>query len=136
MYLIDAMSRTPVYEQIIAQTEDFILKGIFSAGDKLPSVRNLSVELSVNPNTIQKALSELDRRRLITSVPGKGSFISENAMEILHDAKSRELEELKVKLTEFRIAGITKADVMRCVDEVFEDGAAAITTGGGHNDQG
>ena len=59
MYQIDVMSRTPVYEQIIRQTEDFILKGIVNAGDKMPSVRSLSVELSVNPNTIQKAISEL-----------------------------------------------------------------------------
>ena len=67
MYQIDVMSRTPVYEQIIRQTEEFILKGVLKPGDRMPSVRTLSVELSVNPNTIQKAIAELDRRTLIKS---------------------------------------------------------------------
>ncbi|EEC56496.1 transcriptional regulator, GntR family [[Bacteroides] pectinophilus ATCC 43243] len=87
MYQIDVISRTPVYEQIIRQTEEFILKGVLKPGDRMPSVRTLSVELSVNPNTIQKAIAELDRRTLIKSVPGKGSFISDNALELMHIAK-------------------------------------------------
>ena len=63
MFQIDIMSRIPVYEQIIRQTEKFILIGVLNAGDKLPSVRQLSAELSINPNTIQKAFTELDRKR-------------------------------------------------------------------------
>ena len=53
MYQIDVMSRIPVYEQIVEQTEKFILAGILCAADKIPSVRSMSVELSVNPNTRQ-----------------------------------------------------------------------------------
>ena len=98
MYQIDVMSRTPVYEQIIRQTEEFILKGVLKPGDRMPSVRTLSVELSVNPNTIQKAIAELDRRTLIKSVPGKGSFISDNALELMHIAKEDELQDIKTQL--------------------------------------
>lgn len=130
MYQIDVMSRTPVYEQIIRQTEDFILKGIINTGDKMPSVRNLSVELSVNPNTIQKAISELDRSGLITSVPGKGSFISENALDILHKVKTDELKSIKTQLISLRMAGVTKEDVIRCVDEVFDKALTDNKTGG------
>ena len=72
MFKIDIMSRVPVYEQIIEQMEKFILTGILSAKEQVPSVRSLSVELSVNPNTIQKAYSDLDRREIIYSVPGRG----------------------------------------------------------------
>ncbi len=121
MYQIDVMSRTPVYEQIIQQTEEFILKGILSSGDRMPSVRTLSVELSVNPNTIQRAISELDRMNLIKSVPGKGSFISDNALDILRLAKADELEGIKTQLLGLKTAGITKEDVMRCVNEVYKD---------------
>lgn len=121
MYQIDVMSRTPVYEQIIRQTEEFILKGILNAGDRMPSVRTLSVELSVNPNTIQKAVSELDRRELIKSVPGKGSYISENALKLLQLEKADELNDVKKQLISLRMAGVTKADVMSCVNEVFSD---------------
>ena len=51
MYQIDVMSRTPVYEQIIRQTEEFILKGVLKPGDRMPSVRTLSVELSDRKST-------------------------------------------------------------------------------------
>ena len=61
MFQIDVMSRKPVYEQLINQMERFILTGVMHQDDQIPSVRSLSVELAVNPNTIQKAYSELDR---------------------------------------------------------------------------
>ena len=55
MFVVDVMSRVPVYEQIIKQVEEQVLTGILKEGDKLPSVRSLSVKLSINPNTIHKA---------------------------------------------------------------------------------
>lgn len=55
MFQIDPQSRFAVYEQIIDQFERFLLIGVLTAGDKMPSVRNLSVELRVNPNTVQRA---------------------------------------------------------------------------------
>lgn len=121
MYQIDVMSRIPVYEQIVEQTEKYILAGILCAGDKIPSVRNLSVELSVNPNTIQKAVAELDRRGVIFSVPGKGSFVSEHAMEALTVAKRGGLNIMRDKLREFKLAGITKSEVLEVVDEVYKE---------------
>ena len=72
MLYIDVMSRTPVYEQIITQIEKLIGAGIMKEGEQLPSVRSLSIQLSVNPNTIQKAYGELDAKGIIGSVPGKG----------------------------------------------------------------
>ena len=130
MYQIDVMSRTPVYEQIIRQTEEFILKGVLKPGDRMPSVRTLSV----NPNTIQKAIAELDRRTLIKSVPGKGSFISDNALELMHIAKEDELQDIKTQLISLKMAGITKEDVISCVDEVFGDSSSNNMTGGQSND--
>ena len=55
MFHIDPLSRKPVYEQIIDQMERFVLTGLMKPGTQLPSVRSLSMELSINPNTIQKA---------------------------------------------------------------------------------
>ena len=89
MFQIDSLSRQPVYEQLIEQMERFILLGLLRAGDQLPSVRSLSVELSINPNTIQKAYGELDSRGLIYSIPGIGCFVTENAVEILSRLKRR-----------------------------------------------
>ena len=69
MFQIDALSRTPVYLQLVEQTERLILSGVLTPGQQMPSVRNLSIALSVNPNTIQKAYSELDSHGLTCAVP-------------------------------------------------------------------
>lgn len=117
MLNIDVMSRVPVYEQIINQVEEQVLKGILRGGDKMPSVRSLSMELSINPNTIQKAYTELDRRRLITTVPGKGSFISEEADSIV-EANTRERMNEFVKLAkELALAGVSKKEMIDAIEK-------------------
>lgn len=119
MYHIDAMSRVPVYEQIVKQTEKFIQTGILKPGDKIPSVRNLSIELSVNPNTIQKSIVELDRRGLIFSVPGKGCYVSEEARTALSAVKRKEMAEIKDKINELALAGVTKKELLELIEEVY-----------------
>jgi len=74
--VIDYKDRRPIYEQIVERFQELILKGILEADSQLPSVRNLAMELSINPNTIQKAYTELERQGYIYSVKGKGSFIA------------------------------------------------------------
>ena len=119
MYHIDAMSRVPVYEQIVEQTEKFILAGILKPGDKIPSVRNLSIELSVNPNTIQKSIVELDRRGLIFSVPGKGCYVAEEARTALSAVKRKKMAEIKDEIKELALAGVTKEELIELIEEVF-----------------
>lgn len=119
MFQIDSMSRTPVYEQIINQIERFVLKGILSKNDQLPSVRSLSMELSINPNTIQKAYSELDRKGMIYSVPGKGCFVSEKAYEVLSNSNRGRLSELERFITELAYSGLDKSEIIQCVDEAY-----------------
>lgn len=121
MYQIDVMSRVPVYEQIVEQTERFILTGILNSGDKIPSVRNLSIQLSVNPNTIQKAIGELDRRGLIFSVPGRGCFVSDNAKNALSECKRSEMKEIKDKMKELALAGVSKEEMVKLIEEVYSD---------------
>ena len=118
MYTIDVMSRVPVYEQVVEQTERFILTGILSPGDKIPSVRNLSVELSVNPNTIQKAVSELDRRGIVYSIPGKGCFVAEQAKAVLSESRRSELTGIKKQLMELQLAGISRGEIIEVIDEI------------------
>lgn len=121
MYQIDAMSRVPVYEQIVDQTVKFILAGILKPGDRIPSVRNLSIELSVNPNTIQKSLSELDRKGLIFSVPGKGCFVTEEAKALLSAVKKGEMAEIKAKLKELFMAGIKKEELISLIEDIYSN---------------
>ena len=121
MFQIDAMSRKPVYEQIVEQLEKFVLKGILTADSQLPSVRSLSSTLSINPNTIQKAYSELDRKGIIYSVPGRGCFVTAEAKEILSSYKREELEDFITLMKGLALAGITKEQILKCVNEVYDN---------------
>lgn len=121
MFVVDVMSRVPVYEQIIKQVEEQVLTGILKEGDKLPSVRSLSVKLSINPNTIQKAYTELDRRQLIITVPGKGSFISEKAIEVVGANSREKMTELNKIIRELASAGVTKEEIINNIEEVFNN---------------
>lgn len=121
MFVVDVMSRMPVYEQIIKQVEEQVLTGILKEGDKLPSVRSLSVKLSINPNTIQKAYTELDRRQLIITVPGKGSFISEKAIEVVGANSREKMTELNKIIRELALAGVTKEEIINNIEEVFNN---------------
>lgn len=119
MFVIDLMSRVPVYEQIINQVEEKILIGVLKAGDKMPSVRSLSIELSINPNTIQKAYTELDRKQLIITVPGKGAFVSDKASEVILTASRDKLTELMNMVKQMRFAGICKEEIIDIVNKVY-----------------
>lgn len=91
MFQIDAMSREPVYEQIIHQVEQFILTDVLQPEAQIPSVRSVSMTNSINPRTILKAYTELDARGLIQSVPGKGYYVCADAQQKLLE-KGREDE--------------------------------------------
>ena len=119
MITIDIMSRVPIYEQIIEQLETFVLKGILDVGDQIPSVRNLSIQLSINPNTIQKAYSELDRTGIIDTVPGRGSFIAKEAKANLRNLQGNQLKELLNIVEKLALAGISKEEIIESINKVF-----------------
>ena len=69
----------PIYEQIRDGLRKLIVTGALSADEKLPSVRALAAQLAINPNTIQRAYTELERQGYIYSIKGKGSFVADNS---------------------------------------------------------
>ena len=95
MLEVDKYSRVPIYEQIEREFERMILTGEFTEKEPLPSVRQLSQEISVNPNTLQKAYADLESKGLCFSVPGSGRFITEGAQKIILEQKRKGLEEIK-----------------------------------------
>ena len=68
----------PIYEQVISRFQELMLTGALEKDSQLPSVRSLAMELSINPNTIQRAYAELERQGYIYSIKGKGSFVADN----------------------------------------------------------
>ena len=84
---IDSQSGVPIYRQIASQIEQAVLSGVLRAGDKLPGVRELAVELAVNPATVVKAYDELQQGGLIEQPRGRGTFVRGRA--VLPDAERR-----------------------------------------------
>lgn len=116
MILIDYRDARPIYEQVVERFRILILRGVMRPDEKMPSVRNLAVDLSINPNTIQRAYAELERQGYIYTVKGKGNFVSESSL-LLQKYK----EEIFDQLAEiYRIAigiGITKEELVACIKE-------------------
>ena len=76
MFILDYKDRRPIYEQLTDRLKEAIAHEIWKENEQLPSVRSLAVDLSINPNTIQRAYAELERQGFIYSVKGKGSFVA------------------------------------------------------------
>ena len=119
MISIDKQSRTPVYEQLVDAFEKEIILGIRQPDSIIPSVRALSVELGINPNTVQKAYLELERRNITYSVPGVGRFVSAEGAAILKKDLS-EAEALLQKGVEYmKRAEVPLSEVIRRVQELY-----------------
>jgi GntR family transcriptional regulator len=119
MKLIDYQDSRPIYEQIVENFKLQIYKGILQPDDQMPSVRSLSMELSTNPNTVQKAYAELERQGFIYTVKGRGNFVKSN--EILKDNKKEELIRAIVDLLiEAKEIGIPIEELVKEVKLRFE----------------
>jgi len=75
MVNLDYRDARPIYTQIVDGFREQILSGVLAPGERMPSVRDLAMALTINPNTIQRAYRELEMAGWIVSVPGKGSFV-------------------------------------------------------------
>ncbi len=101
--IINKLSEVPVYEQLISETEREILCGILAEETQIPSVRELSLTVGVNPNTIQKAYLELARREEIIASPGNGYFVAPGATERVRFREIGRIRRLSAELCDFGI---------------------------------
>lgn len=119
MILIDYKDRRPLYEQIVEKLSDLMVRGVLAQDSQLPSVRSLATELSINPNTIQRAYAELERQGYIYSVKGRGSFVAENHQ--IRAKKQVEIwQELALLVEDARNAGITMEAFQAQVAQNYE----------------
>ncbi|WP_342554504.1 GntR family transcriptional regulator [Paenibacillus sp. FSL R7-0652] len=119
MFELDVRSRKAIYEQLVDKIKEMIVYGILKPDEQLPSVRSLSTQLTVNPNTIQKAYRELEREGYIYSLQGKGSFVS-SSVEHPKEAMKDEIRESLVKLiAEASFSGLTKAEMTLLFEEAM-----------------
>ena len=106
----------PIYEQIKDGLRKLIVTGAMAPDEKLPSVRALATQLSINPNTIQRAYNELEGEGYIYSVPGKGSFAS-GSMDADAARRKELLTRVRELVTELRYLGVTDEERLAILTE-------------------
>lgn len=121
---IDYKDRRPLYQQLMERIEELAMRGLIQPDEQLPSVRSLAVELAINPNTIQRAYGELEKRGVVYSVPGRGSFLAsgQDALRSLNREKYR--EELAEIAAKARRAGVTRGEFLADAAAVFDEGGS------------
>ena len=117
MILIDYKDTRPIYEQIVERFKMLILKGAMSADEQMPSVRSLAMELSINPNTIQKAYAELERQGFIYTVKGRGNFVSGDS-RLVEQRKTEYKERILDLAKEAMEIGMTKTELLRGIEQL------------------
>lgn len=93
-FRLDAHSGVPVYRQLIDQVQAAIAAGVLSVGDQLPTVRQVAVDLAINPNTVVRAYREMEIRGLLDTQQGTGTFIADRKVEYSKDERERLLGQL------------------------------------------
>ena len=124
MLQLDFRSRVPVYEQLTEKIKEQIVHKVLKEDEQLPSVRELALELTINPNTIQKAYRELERQGYIYSVPGKGNFVKPTD-KIENVRQQQELMEQLHKVTaELLYLGTSIEEIREAIEKTRNGGGS------------
>ncbi len=111
----------PIYSQLIQRLTEAIVSGVYAPGEKLPSVRELALEAGVNPNTVQRSLTELEREGLVFSQRTAGRFVTENENMIVN-AKLRIADErVNEFLRSMKTLGCGRQEIISLIEGAKED---------------
>lgn len=120
MLKIDSRISTPIYEQIKVGIKELILKGVLKSGEKLPSVRELSTLLTINPNTVSKAYIDLERENIVEVIKGKGTFISKDyGANISKEKLDNILIDFKRIILEANYLGLGEKDLISLLSKEY-----------------
>ena len=111
MIQVDLKSRVPLYLQVVQSIKSDIINGNLQADEKLPSVRELSAELVINPNTIQKAFRSLEQEGFLYSLPGKGNYVMKLDAVKRKEQQERLLKDISILVKKAYYLGLNKAEI-------------------------
>lgn len=118
MIVLDYRDKRPIYEQVVEKLEHLIICGGLEANSKLPSVRALAMELSVNPNTIQRAYTQLEQDGYIYTIIGRGNYVTDRS-----EWQSGHFEALKQDftklLTQAYDAGMPRRELLSLITQIY-----------------
>ena len=116
---VDLRSRTPIYEQIINNVKELALAGILKSDEQIPSIRQLTQQLGINPNTIQKAYAELERQGVIYTLAGRGAFVSDDTERLAEAKRGEILKAVEISAAEAKKYFISKEIIENIVNKVY-----------------
>lgn len=120
MIILDYRDKRPIYEQVTEKLKNLIIRGALEADSRLPSVRSLALELSVNPNTIQRSYAELEEKGYIYTVKGRGNFVAKES-EWREDRNHLIEEEARSLAKHAKEAGISREHLISRLEAYYEE---------------
>ncbi len=118
---IDPRSSVPIYQQIVDAVKERVAKGALASGARLPTIRELAVDLTINPNTIAKAYQELERAGVIEVIRGKGTFVCPPKPAVAAPPQMSALHELMTRLlVEAHHLGVTPEYVLATLQDMID----------------
>lgn len=124
-FRLDTYSGVPVYRQLIDQVQAAIASGALAVGAQLPTVRQVSVDLAINPNTVMRAYREMEIRGLLDTEQGTGTFIADRKVEYSKDERNRQLSQLVGEfVSRAGAAGFTLKQLMQTLRDLSPEGSS------------
>jgi GntR family transcriptional regulator len=118
-FRLDAHSGVPVYRQLIDQVQAAVASGALAPADQLPTVRQVAVDLAINPNTVSRAYREMEIRGLLDTQQGTGTFIADRKVEYSKDERERQLAQLAGEfVSRAGAAGFTLKQLMKVLRDM------------------
>lgn len=119
---INPRSSTPIYQQVVDGVKELVARGILAPGERMPTVRELAVELSLNPNTIAKAYQRLEQEGIIETMGSRGTFVAGRMKVIDMEAAEQQLAGLVEKvLVEAYHLGLNREDIKQLFEESLDN---------------
>lgn len=118
---VDARSGVPIYQQIVEQVKRSTALGVLQAGEQLPTVKQLALDLTINPNTVARAYRDLERDGVIETAPGRGSFVKGDGATASTKIAARDVarRSLESVVREAKSMGLSRAEVRDAVETVL-----------------
>jgi DNA-binding transcriptional regulator YhcF (GntR family) len=117
----DLKSDRPIYAQLIEQIQLMIVSGIYPVGSKLPSVRDMAADAAVNPNTMQRALSQLENEGLLYSQRTSGRYVTEDVDKIMQIKHSIAVEVIHEFLNKMNQLGYDRQQTLALLDRIMKE---------------
>jgi GntR family transcriptional regulator len=118
----DFKASKPIYLQIVDKVTSEIVQGKLRPGDKLPSVREMAVQMGVNPNTIQRTYTELERMKIVESRRGQGTFVADNQSFLEDLGRDRQEEIMKTFIQNMEENGVSKDQLVSLLQQYLGEG--------------